>query len=120
METINRCRSCGYFRPPSDFYHRHDMPTKRRTQCKDCMSLERLGITYREYRAMLEAQDGGCKICGATVETRGKRGRLAVDHCHSTLKIRGVLCHRCNSLLGYVDDSPELLRRAADYLDASK
>ena len=42
--------------------------------------------------------------------------RLAVDHEHSTAEIRGLLCSMCNHAIGYLDDSPELLRRAIDYL----
>lgn len=52
-------------------------------------------------------------ICG---EPKTKKD-LAVDHCHKTNVIRGLLCGRCNPALGYLQDSPDLARRAALYLE---
>lgn len=46
--------------------------------------------------------------------------RLAVDHCHSTGKIRGLLCHNCNTGLGKLGDSIESLTKALNYLKESK
>jgi hypothetical protein len=54
-----------------------------------------LGVSDAEYDRLLEAQDGGCAICGATPKTR----RLHVDHDHHTGAVRGLLCHRCNRAL---------------------
>jgi hypothetical protein len=69
------------------------------------------GLTPDEYQGMLEAQDGSCAICDGP----GTR-RLAVDYCHSTLKIRGLLRDKCNLGLGLFQDSPALMKRAIDYL----
>jgi hypothetical protein len=46
--------------------------------------------------------------------------RVVFDHCHLSGKFRGWLCDRCNKTLGHVKDSPELLRKLADYLEAHK
>ena len=46
--------------------------------------------------------------------------RLAVDHCHKTGKIRGLLCNRHNQGIGYMNDSPELLMKAAKYIESYK
>jgi len=54
-----------------------------------------LGVTDEAYEALLDAQGGGCAICGAKPKTR----RLHVDHDHATGKVRGLLCHRCNRAL---------------------
>ena len=54
-----------------------------------------LGVDDVEYTRRLEAQGGGCAICGATPKTR----RLHVDHDHRTGAVRGLLCHRCNRAL---------------------
>ncbi len=70
------------------------------------------GIELSEYEAMLEAQNGGCAICGK----RDKHYRLAVDHCHAEGHIRGLLCADCNRGLGMFGDKPELLEKAAAYL----
>lgn len=77
------------------------------------------GITREDYLKMSEEQGHVCKICGCaeTVKRRGKVIRLAVDHCHQTGKIRGLLCCSCNRALGYFKDSPENLRKAAEYLE---
>lgn len=74
------------------------------------------GLTIKEYERMLEEQKGLCAIC-AKPETRKKQRRLCVDHCHETGKIRGLLCQRCNSVLGYMKDDPNLLQSAVEYLN---
>ena len=76
------------------------------------------GITPDRYKEILEKQNGKCAICGSA--DGGKRGdrrrRLAVDHCHATGKVRGMLCASCNAGLGALRDSPELLAKALVYL----
>jgi hypothetical protein len=62
---------------------------------------------------MLAAQGNACKICGSP--NSGERS-LAVDHCHRTQRIRGLLCSACNTGLGSFRDSPELLKSAIKYL----
>lgn len=72
------------------------------------------GMTEADYELLLEAQGGKCAICERP--PRGPR-RLHVDHCHRTGVIRGLLCASCNPALGIMKDSPELLRKAAEYLE---
>jgi hypothetical protein len=73
------------------------------------------GITRADYDAMLRRQAGTCAVCRMRPIAR----RLAVDHCDTTRLIRGLLCARCNVGLGFYDHSPDLLRAAADYLEAA-
>lgn len=54
-----------------------------------------------------------CAICRVA---SGRHRRLAVDHCHKTGRIRGLLCGRCNKMLGQARDSVEFFARAIDYL----
>jgi len=61
-----------------------------------------------------EHQQNRCAICDASEP--GGQGDFHVDHDHATGKVRGLLCSRCNTSLGLYRDSPERLRRAADYL----
>ncbi|MDQ6857696.1 MAG: endonuclease VII domain-containing protein [Chloroflexota bacterium] len=61
--------------------------------------------------ALLRRQGGGCGICGTTAEG------LVLDHCHETTLIRGLLCGKCNVGLSWFRDDPDLLRRAAMYLE---
>lgn len=71
------------------------------------------GITPEDYAGMLDRQGGVCAVC-MEVCTSGRR--LAVDHDHATGKVRGLLCTRCNVLIGMGRDSAELIYRAARYL----
>jgi hypothetical protein len=75
--------------------------------------LGRYGLTQASYLAMLEAQNGVCAVCSAPP----KAGRsLHVDHCHSSGKVRGLLCPNCNSALGHAKDDQERLRLLGEYL----
>lgn len=76
-------------------------------------SLKRnFGITPEDYAAKLQAQGGVCAICAKPPVDR----RLAVDHCHTTGTIRGLLCVLCNTALGKFKDDPRLLQSAINYL----
>ena len=63
---------------------------------------------------MLVAQDGGCAIC--KVKDNGTYEYFSVDHCHKTLKVRGLLCTNCNNGLGRFKDRIDLLDAAIKYL----
>jgi len=71
------------------------------------------GITVADYEGMLEAQGGGCAICGRPPR-RGSS--LHVDHDHVTGQVRGLLCFKCNGGLGQFGDDLEQLSRAVGYL----
>lgn len=75
------------------------------------------GITPDEKLAMIARQDGRCLICHG--EITGPAAHVDHKHgLHGPQSIRGILCGACNIGLGYFRDSPESLRRAADYLEA--
>ena len=75
------------------------------------------GITLEELDTLYEEQEHSCKLCGVHVsELEGKKTKLCVDHCHTTGKVRGLLCAKCNSVLGLANDSPAILQKAIDYL----
>lgn len=67
-----------------------------------------------EYDELFIKQKGCCAIC-ETHQMDLKRS-LAVDHCHETGKVRGLLCGECNKALGMFDDNTALLNSAVDYL----
>ena len=75
---------------------------------------QRYGITELQFEELRQAQGGGCAIC-LRQETR-----LCVDHCHSSKKIRGLLCCRCNTILGIWKDNPDCAARALNYLRSQK
>jgi len=72
-----------------------------------------------DFDAMLQQQGGLCAICRSGDLGRKNSGRLAIDHCHTTGAVRGLLCHRCNSLLGHAKDNIETLQRAIAYLEVA-
>ncbi len=76
------------------------------------------GITFEDYERMHAEQSGLCAICrlAEAVKIRGKLIKLAVDHCHDTGKVRGLLCVNCNKALGHFKDDVELMSKAIQYL----
>ena len=103
---------------------------ERCTACRSIHHKEKGHVSHRErnlrinygvdsswYNAKLESQDGCCAICGT--DDNGKR-RFAVDHDHSTGKVRGLLCDTCNRALGMFGDSVKILQNAAEYLKEQK
>jgi len=86
-------------------------------------SWQKMGIDVFDYLRMYDEQNGVCKICGRPETTTnglsGKTKDLAIDHCHETNAIRGLLCSSCNRALGLFQDSEKILNRAVDYLNRS-
>lgn len=78
------------------------------------------GINLEKYNEMLASQNGVCKLCFKAEQdihhNSNKVISLAVDHCHSSKKVRGLLCGKCNKALGLIKDSQEWLVRASLYL----
>lgn len=73
----------------------------------------RYDITSSQYKLLMLLQNG---VCAGCLKPCSERKRLSVDHDHSTEEIRGLLCRRCNTVLGYADDDREVLLRLAAYL----
>lgn len=71
------------------------------------------GITEEDYTKMLEQQDHKCAICGTS---DWGRPSPCIDHDHITGEVRALLCNRCNRVLGFVEDNPELVTKIFDYL----
>ena len=77
------------------------------------------GISLEDYNWMLEVQGGVCAICKrpeTVPHKKGKPKKLTVDHDHKTGRVRGLLCQKCNSILGYAEDQPLILLSAVEYL----
>ena len=81
------------------------------------------GITAEDYNRMLTEQNHECKICSIkfndnyNLETKIDYAHSQyLDHCHTTNKIRGILCPSCNTGLGQFKDNPEILTKAINYL----
>lgn len=79
------------------------------------------GIGIEQYDAMLSIQNEACAICRKpehVFDKNGKLRKLAVDHCHTTGLVRGLLCTNCNKALGHFKDDVNLLNSAIKYLSA--
>lgn len=76
------------------------------------------GISLDQYNKMLQDQSSKCKICNVSQDETPKN--FAVDHCHLTNKIRGLLCQNCNLGIGYFRDNHEILNKALKYLKESQ
>lgn len=135
--TVKHCKNCDTFKPRSEFGISRDKRNGLVGSCMECNrqkwhalpasrralpKLAKFGLTYDEYSAMRVACNDLCEICGRpeTYLQNGKVKPLAIDHCHTTGIVRGLLCHACNAAIGYMADDPERLRAAADYLERSR
>lgn len=134
MKT-RKCSKCGIDKPFGDFHKNPGGPHGLSSQCKECRKeykarnrdkirekdreyqLKRVyGISKEEHDYLVESQEGICAGCGASSFNQ-KSYHLAVDHDHETGTIRGLLCLKCNRILGLAQDNPDLLRKLADYLE---
>lgn len=132
------CPNCKMYKPGSEFYKRQNRidswcincVTKSRREYRassngkkahakvnrNWMLKSKYGITQKGYDNLLEKQHGQCALCGS-MDT-GKKGinHFAVDHCHITGKVRGLLCNNCNRALGLFKEDPITLANAVEYV----
>ena len=80
--------------------------------------LKKYGLTPEDRARMLAEQNGRCGICQCEEGTH--KYRMHVDHNHVTNQVRGLLCHHCNTGIGFFRDDPRLLARAIKYLKAER
>ncbi len=128
---MKTCTVCGETKDKTDFYTNHG-------KCKRCFikrqqekydpvknretSLRRLyGIGIEDYDRMFTEQGGRCKLCdtadpGGRQSGRGKVNVFFVDHCHTTGKVRGLLCNTCNRAIGQVGENLSFFQKAINYL----
>lgn len=78
------------------------------------------GMSEASYEALLVSQGGRCKICRSDRPEGGRWWRFVVDHDHQTGKVRGLLCPRCNRMLGFAKDDCTILTQAVLYLLESR
>lgn len=142
---MKKCKQCNEEKPLDAFHKDRSHIDGLRTECKSCRKpktrayyatnsakvkqreyshKERrrantlrycYGISTEKYEQLLMQQNFGCAICHKP-ETKKNASNLCVDHCHKSGRIRGLLCHKCNSAIGKLGDSIELLESALAYL----
>jgi hypothetical protein len=79
--------------------------------------LRKYGISSQEFKDLCLSQNNKCKICGVNP---GNSKKLSVDHCHSTGKIRGLLCQSCNLAIGLMKDDVGRMEAAIRYILENK
>lgn len=98
--------------------------TRVKDQGRDYSLRSKYSITLAQYEELFLKQNGVCAICKqpetALEKYKGRIKKLAVDHCHDTNKIRGLLCSSCNIGIGNLKHNPDLLRKAALYCEQSQ
>jgi hypothetical protein len=126
------CKTCTLIKPFSEFYTHKNSKDGHINHCKTCISEKRkkeycsektrshnlkskYKINLEIYEEMLIAQNYRCAICNTT-DPGDYHQNFCVDHDHNTGKIRGLLCHNCNSALGNFHDNISTLTNAILYL----
>jgi hypothetical protein len=143
LDPQNRpCRSCKQAKPLTDFGPDKNGPLGRKRECRACQAARaardrqqndsdperrsrRLDGQRRSYVKQAYGAAGlaayariragePCDVCGN--RPAGQRG-MAIDHCHRSARVRGILCKDCNLVLGWMNDDPARLRALAAYLE---
>jgi hypothetical protein len=120
------CKGCKKVKPETDFnilIYRRSGNTSFHPCCRECnKQAEKIKAEWREANPLPD--NYSCQICGMTHENFKENGRylnrtpFSVDHCHTTMKVRGWICNRCNTALGLACDDTDVLKKMIKYLDA--
>lgn len=135
------CKICKIEKSVDLFYKDKRRKNGLAYECKDCKKMEvaksriknperwkakrhrnmikeKFGLHKNDYDMMYKKQNEKCAICEIHQNNLDKK--LFVDHCHSSDKIRGLLCQKCNFMIGLANDSQKILYKAIEYLEKFK
>ncbi len=117
---MKKCTKCGIEKPLSEYYKNSSQKSGLQSKCKPCHEKSKIksklsvyGLTIDDFNQILAKQNNCCAIC--EIEFTSTRFRH-VDHCHKTNKVRGILCHSCNTSLVHFKDSIQALTKAIEYI----
>lgn len=99
--------------PSTMFYRNVGTADGLQHVCKDCVRVRNAVRRYGVTEEWIRSQPPTCAACGGPFLLKREP---QVDHCHTTGKVRGLLCRRCNVSLGLVKDSAKVLRGLLAYL----
>lgn len=102
------CKKCQWTRTAR--YRRQNPEILKKINRKAFIKY-RYGLTEEQVQQMKDNQNACCKLCS-------KEKKLVIDHCHSTGKVRGLLCTHCNVLLGHIENKDKM-KRIEQYLNAA-
>jgi hypothetical protein len=101
------CRSCNYTQKKNTYDY---------SKLRNKRIINTYGMDINDLNQLYVLQDKKCKICNVEYPTVSTHGGLYIDHCHTTGKVRGLLCSKCNTLLGQCNDNVAILNAAINYL----
>lgn len=79
--------------------------------------VRKYGVSFDWFDKQFDKQKGLCMTCSKELLGTDKQNKPHVDHCHTTGKVRGILCNRCNTVLGLCLDNSLLLKNLSGYLE---
>lgn len=115
------CSTCNLTKNSSDFppNYIYGGRVTVATRCKECKRESHVassfGISMQEFRSMVTDQRNSCAICFKHLATTKE---MHIDHCHSTGRVRGILCGSCNRGIGLLQDDPDIILSAYNYLNS--
>jgi hypothetical protein len=135
-DTHKRCPICGILKERSEYWKWQSRKDGITAYCKDCFNKKNkkwmkenpdklptlqeqrassrkrnFGISEEDYAQMLVDQNNSCAICYISIGWEA-----AVDHCHTTNVVRGLLCRKCNLGIGAFKDNIDTIRKAIQYV----
>jgi len=118
MKTCNKCK---VEKPLSEFYKDNsNKKDKHQGKCKPCHEKVKFkskvgayGISVDEFYTMIEKQNNCCAICSKPLNLKK---HTHIDHDHITNKVRGILCHCCNTAIGLFKEDRIVMQKAIEYL----
>lgn len=106
-----RCIECqNAYR--TDYYAKNP---EKKAQTNRKSQLTKYGITPEYFDALFQEQEGKC--AGCIVHQSELNQRISVDHCHATGLVRGLLCQKCNTILGLANDNVTVLENLINFLN---
>ncbi|MEK6883456.1 MAG: endonuclease domain-containing protein [Nanoarchaeota archaeon] len=120
VDGIKFCTKCEQEKSVDDFCKDNHNRDGLNDVCRTCYRFEQMynkyGIGEKEYLEFLSIQNNSCGIC-ESLETGTKvTNNFFVDHNHETDKVRGLLCHPCNSSVGLLKEDPSVMLKMVLYL----
>lgn len=128
--VVKECKACGVSKELHEFPKAATNKYGVHSYCKPCYNAKRKagykkgGFVYsKDKQLWARYKNGKCDICNIDLtdhSDKSKNNRVVVDHCHTTDKVRGLLCNACNSGIGYFFDKVENIFKAAAYVSKHK
>ena len=105
------CKSCAVG-ITKEYRERYDVKYSRQGKHYEWALKSKYNLSRKEYEEILINQNNLCAICKTISEYK-----LVVDHDHSSNKVRGILCRKCNLSLGFAQDDISILKEMINYLE---